>query len=188
MYTIKFVGVDSDIPKKVQIFAAEQCIKAVSLSDKMWEVEIEQGQSIELRITHAMQNTFNKIAGLLFIYIVGVFGGTTGDAIIQALYVDTLKLSNVTEDVTIYYTGKGELFSIQSSVRHEIQRSVNKTEYQLVCCLFFLPLMMLLSWMIYVFSIGNAPLILKIPCIPVIGGIILYIIYFLISLYRKVRL
>lgn len=185
---IKFRGaeIDAGVPKKVKITVGDKVVQYFDLSHKGENIQIEENiGSVNIEVAYE-QTASKKLIGII-IYFVSCLFSANGNEIIQALYIDTLTMKDLKQDVEVKYQQKTPLFVVSNHVNYEVIRKVKKSDYMIVLLFFLLPAILLFSLLFLGFMTFNLPLLIKILFGMILGGVDVYYMYLAISLYVKTK-
>lgn len=182
---IKFINKSNDIYKKVIVSSQGKLMREFYLSDKAELIEMDAAGELSVEVAYEKKKS-KKILGLI-VYLISLLFQVNGDEIVQSLYIDTLRIKEVNQDIEIKYSRKKPYFSVSSNIEHDIQRKVNKQDYTIVFFLFFLPAIAFFAILFVGFMVFNIGLIMKVVFGLFFACMIGYFTYLASSLYMKTK-
>lgn len=186
MMIIKFCTASMSVPKKVKVLVEDRVIDYFDLSDKDAVIHIaEEPATVCIEVAYE-QDVRKKLLGVLVFFLTAVFG-VNGDEIIQALYIDTLTIHNLKQDIEVKYHRKKPLFSVSEAIDYEIQRKVKKSDYFGIFVFFLFPLIVLFTVLFCGFMTLAISFLMKVVFGVILGGLDIFCVYLAITLYLKTK-
>lgn len=175
----------SNIQKEAQFFSNGQLKKSINLSNQKQSVD-NIDYPVFIKVAYS-QSIAKKTLGF-FAYIVMMLTGVNGNELVDSVYIDTIEILDGGNEMTLVHSEKSPFFLVEESkVKYNIKRKVNIKDYVLLNLVFFLPMLIILSLLLFLFATSGVEILLRLIGITVVGLLIMFLLYQMVSLYKKTR-